>query len=158
MLLEAVGDIDCLPDLEEDSLPFLDAGEVPLTYDAGRSASEVRRLGGASKEKPGMFDCHARILGDSEFPLPVLTGETPLTPLEPVLSLRGVGVEDLVTGVEGLLSGGDDFRVGVAGRKLGVGLELGAEDDDLPLDWNILLPERGDGLKRFGLALPLLLL
>ena len=104
------------------SLPFLDAGEEPLTYDAGRSAREVRRLGGASKEKPGIFDCHALTFGDAEFPLLVLTGEVPLTPdpatvpLEPVLVLRGVGVEDLRAGVELLLGGGDGLRVGVAGR------------------------------------------
>lgn len=62
------------------SLPFLDAGEEPLTYDPGRSLSEVRRLGGASNEKPGMLDCHAFIFGDAEFPLAVLAGEVPLFP------------------------------------------------------------------------------
>lgn len=56
----------------------------------------------------------------------------------------GVGVTDRTLGV------------GVADRALGVGLERDAEDG-LPLV-NALFPERGDGLKRFGLALPLLLL
>lgn len=118
-LREAVGDIDCLPDFE----PFLDAGEDPLTYEAGRSASEVRRLGGASEEKPGILACHAFIFGDAEFPLFVLTGELPLTldgaagTVEPVLILLGVGVEDLGAGVEGLLGGGDGLLVGVEGRR-----------------------------------------
>lgn len=107
-----------------DSLPLLDAGDEPLTYVAGRSASEVRRLGGASEEKPGILVCHARIFGDDEFPRVVLTGEVPLTPdetiepLEPVLNLRGVKVEDLEAGVMGLFGGGDDLLDGVAYRKL----------------------------------------
>lgn len=87
MLLEAVGDIDCLPDLEDESLPFLDAGEEPLTYDAGRSANEVRRLGGASKEKPGIFVCHALIFGDAGLPRLVFRGEVPLTPYEDTVPL-----------------------------------------------------------------------
>ncbi|KAJ6323972.1 hypothetical protein OIU76_011301 [Salix suchowensis] len=41
------------------------AGEEPLTDDAGQSAREVRRLGGASEEKPGIFDCHALIFGEA---------------------------------------------------------------------------------------------
>lgn len=86
-------------------------------------------MGGASKENPGIFDCHALIFGDAEFPLLVLTGEEPLTcdgaavPLEPVLNLRGVGVEDLGGGVENFLGEGDGFLVGVECRKLGGGLE-----------------------------------
>lgn len=82
--------------LEAESLPFLDAGDEPLTYDAGRSANEVRRLGGTSEEKPGILVCQALIFGEAEFPRFVFTGEVPLTPdetpepLEPVLILRGV--------------------------------------------------------------------
>ena len=163
MLLGAVGDIDCLLNFEVDSLPFLDAGEEPLTYDAGRSAREVRRLGGASEEKPGIFACHALIFGEAEFPRLVFIGDVPLipgeamAPLDPVLILRGVGVEDLGAGVKGLLGGVDGLRDGVAFRTPGGGLEWGV-DDVLPLDWKVLFPDRGDGLKRFGLGLPLLLL
>lgn len=79
----------------------------------------MRRLGGASDEKPGIFDCHALIFGEAEFPRLVFTGDVPLTPneatvlLDPVLILRGVGVEDLGAGVEDLLGGGDGLRVGV---------------------------------------------
>lgn len=152
----------------------------------------MRRLGGASLEKPGIFVCHALIFGEAEFPLLVVTGEDPLLPggatvlLDPVLILLGVGVEDLGAGVGDLLGGVDGLRDGVAGRdevaerdgvagrdevaerdgvagregeagcRLGVGLEL-RTDDGLPLDWNVLFPERGDVLKRLGLALPLLL-
>jgi hypothetical protein len=110
--------------LDVESLPFLDAGDEPLTYVAGRSAKEVRRLGGASEEKPGILVCHALIFGDEEFPRLVLTGEVPLTPdvttepLEPVLNLRGVKEEDLETGVVGLFGGGDGLLDGVAFRKL----------------------------------------
>lgn len=123
-----MGDIECLPYFIAESLPFLDAGEEPLTYDAGRSVREVRRLGGASKEKPGMFDRHALIFGEAEFPRLVRIGELPLTPveaavLEPVLALRGVGVRYPGAGVEGLFGGGDGLRVGVAARTLGVGLD-----------------------------------
>lgn len=149
--------------MDVDSLPFLDAGDEPLTYDAGRSAKEVRRLGGASEEKPGILVCHALIFGDAEFPRLVLTGEVPLIPdettgpLEPVLILRGVELEDLEAGVMGLFGGGDGLLDGVACRILGVGLEFGT-DEGLPLDCNVLVPERGDGLKRFGLGLPRLLL
>ena len=89
----------------------MDAGEEPLTYDAGRSAREVRRFGGDSEEKPGIIDCHALIFGEAEFPLLVLTGEVPLTP-DPVLIL--LGVEDLGADVEALLGGGDGLRDGVA--------------------------------------------
>lgn len=104
-----------------------------------------------------MFDCHALTFGDAELPLLVLTGEVPLVTLEHVLNLRGVGVEARGAGVEGLLDGEDGLRVGVAWRRVGVGLEPGAEDA-LPREWNVLLPDRGDGLNRFGLALPRLLL
>lgn len=172
-LLEGVGDIDCLLDRDDKSLPFLDAGEEPLTYDAGRSANEVRRLGGASEEKPGIFVCHALIFGEAELPRLVGTGEVPRLvgkgevprlvgkgevplaldediALDPVLILR-------VVAVDGLLGWGDGPLDGVAGRKLGVGFEWGAEDG-LPPVWEGLSPDRGDGLKRFGLALPLLLL
>lgn len=120
-LLEAVGDIDFLPYLE----PLLDAGEDPLTYDAGLSANEVRRLGGASEEKPGMLDCHALIFGEAEFPRLVLTGEVPLTldgVGEPVLTLLGVGVLDLRADV-GLLGEGDNLLAGEGCRILGGGLE-----------------------------------
>lgn len=129
MLLVAVGDIDCRLNLEVESLPFRDAGEEPLTYDTGRSAREVRRLGGASEEKPGIFACQALIFGEAEFPLFVFIGEVPLipveatVPLDPVLILRGVGVEDLRAGVEGLLGGVDGLRDGVAGCGPGGGLE-----------------------------------
>lgn len=82
----------------------------------------MRRLGGASEGKPGIFDCHALIFGEVEFPLLVLTGETPLPP-DPVLVLLGVGVEDLGPGGEALLGGGEGLREGLAGRWLGVGLE-----------------------------------
>lgn len=121
MLLEAVGDLDCLPLLD------LDAGEDPLTYDAGRSAKEVRRLGGASKEKPGMFDCHALIFGDAEFPRLLLTGDEPLAPDAatdpegPAVVLRDVGVKDLGGGVEGLTGGGEGLLDGVLART-GTGL------------------------------------
>lgn len=150
-LLEAVGDIDCLPDL----WPILDAGEDPLTYDAGLSANEVRRLGGASEEKSGMLDCHALILGDAEYALLVLTGEVPLTldgAAEPVLILLGDGVLDLGAGVDGLLGGGDGLLDEVGCLKVGGGLACGAENG-LPLDCKILLSDRGDGLRRWGLAL-----
>jgi hypothetical protein len=129
MLLEAVGDIDCRLNLEVESRPFLDAGEEPLTYDAGRSAREVRRLGGTSEEKPGIFACHALIFGEAEFPRLVFIGEVPLipgeamVPLDPVLILRGVGVEDLGAGVEGLLGGVDGLRDGVPCCGPGGGLE-----------------------------------
>lgn len=53
-----------------------------------------------------------------------------------------------------LLGGGDGLLDGVAYLTLGVGLEFG-NDEGLPLDCNVLVPDRGDGLKRFGLALPL---
>lgn len=140
----------------------------------------MRRLGGASLEKPGIFVCHAFIFGEAEFPLLAVTGEVPLlpggatVPLDPVLILLGVGVEDLGAGDGDLLGGVDGLRDGVpgrdevaerdgvegregeAGRRLGLGLELRA-DDGLPLDCNVLFAERGDGLRRLGLALPLLL-
>lgn len=63
---------------------------------------------------------------------------------------------DLEVGATDLLGGGDGLLVGVANLTLGVGLEFGT-DKGLPLDCNVLVPDRGDGLKRFGLALPLLL-
>lgn len=158
-----MGDIDCLLNFGVESLPFLDAGDEPLTYAVGRSAKEVRRLGGASEEKPGILVCHALIFGEEEFPRLVLTGEVPLTPdettepLEPVLIRRGVKVEDLEADVMGLFGGGDGLLDGVACREFEVGLLFG-NDEGLPLDCNVLVPERGDGLERFGLALPLLLL
>ncbi|KAF5933309.1 hypothetical protein HYC85_029480 [Camellia sinensis] len=125
---KTVGDIDCLP-LEDESLPFWDAGEEPLTYDAGQSANEVHRLGGASKEKPGIFVCHALIFGDTVFPQLLVTGEIPVIPDEdivppdPVLILRRVGAEDLGTGVNGLFGRGDGLCDGVPWQTLGVGLE-----------------------------------
>lgn len=66
-------------------------------------------------------------------------------------------MECLEAGVMGLLGGGDGLLEGVAYRTLGDGLEFGT-DEGLPLDCNVLAADRGDGLKRFGLALPLLLL
>lgn len=54
--------------------------------------------------------------------VPLTLGETAV-PLEPVLILRGVGVEDLGADVEDLLGGGDGLRVGVADRGAGVGLD-----------------------------------
>lgn len=114
--------------MEDESLPFLVAGEEPLTYVAGRSAREVRRLGGASDENPGILVCHALIFGEAEFPRLVLEGEVPLIPgdatepLDPMLNLRGVGVEDLGAGVDGLLGGVDGLDDGVECRTLGVGL------------------------------------
>lgn len=103
-----MGDIDCLPDLES----FLEVGEEPLTYDAGLSANDVRRLGGASDEKPGMLDCHDLILSEAVFPWVFLIGEVRLAfddtaaSVEPVLNLLGVGVRDLGA-IVGLLGGGD---------------------------------------------------
>lgn len=110
MLLVAVGDLDCLP------LLALDAGEDPRTYDAGLSAKEVRRFGGASKEKPGMFDCHALIFGDAELPRLVFTGDVPLISEDPAVVLREVGVKDLEGGVEGLIGGGDGLLDGGLAR------------------------------------------
>lgn len=141
MLLEAVGDIDCLL--------LLEAGDDPRTYDAGRSANEVLRFGGTSVEKPGMLDCHAFTFGEAEFPL------IPFVPLEPVLNLLGGGVEARGTGDECLRDGGDDLVV--VGRMVAGGLALGADDARCLLS-NVLLYDRGDRLTRFGLALPLLLL
>lgn len=54
--------------------------------------------------------------------VPLTLGETAV-PLEPVLILRGVGVEDLGADVEDLLGGGDGLRVGVADLRAGVGLD-----------------------------------
>ena len=162
-LLEAVGDIDCLPDLDDASFPFLDDGDKPLAWDACRSGREVRRLGGASLEKPSRFACHPRNFGEAELPRFAFTGEIPLLPLddagplEPMLALRRVGVEDRGGGVDGLLGGVEGLREGVADGKTGGGLERGAEDG-LPLTCPKLLLDRGDGLKRCGLALLLLVL
>ena len=79
-----MGDVECLPDLVEESRPMLD----PLTTDAGRSANELQRLGGASKENPEKLDWQALILGEAEFPLLVLTGDVPLEPpIQLVLNL-----------------------------------------------------------------------
>lgn len=125
MLLEAEGDLECLP--------FLEAGEDPRTYVAGRSAKEVLRLGGASVENPGMLACHALTFGEVEFPLPVLTGEIPVAPVvvvltEPVLNLLEVGVEARGGGVQGLLDGEDGLFDPVVGLRVGGGLELGPEE------------------------------
>lgn len=84
-------------------------------------------------------------------------GEVPLTldgaiePVEPVLILPCIGVLDLGLGF-GLLGGGDRPLDGEL-RKTGGGLELVAENG-LFLG-NVLLPDRGDGLRRCGLALVL---
>lgn len=125
MLLEAVGDIDCLL--------LLEAGEDPRTYDAGRSANEVLRFGGTSVEKPGMLDCQAFTFGEGEFPLLPLELAVPL---EPEFNLRGgVVVEALGSGVTDLWDGGDDLVVGfiIVG-----GLALAAEDAR-PLPSKVLL-------------------
>jgi len=127
-LLEAVGDIDCL-------LLLLGVGDNPLTCGDGRSDSDVRRFGGASEEKPGRFDCHPRNFGEAELPRLAVMGDVPLLPdddacpLEPVLILLSVGVEDLGVGVDGLFGGVDGLREGVTGRARGGGLQRGAEDD-----------------------------
>lgn len=128
MLLDAVGDIDCLL--------FLEAGEDPRTYEAGRSANEVLRFGGTSVENPGMVDCHALTFGEGEFPL---LPREPVVPLEPVLSLRGVGEETRGTDVVGFRDGGDDLTDEVADLKVAGGLALGAEVARRPLDSNGLL-------------------
>lgn len=106
-----------------------------------------------------MFDCHTFILGEAELPrLLVLTGEVPLRAgdamvvVDPVLILREVGVEDL-EGFPGLgeilLTGGVTDR----GPEAGLGWRA---EDGLPLVCCILSAQ-GDVLRRFGLALPLLL-
>lgn len=100
-----------------------------------------------------MFDCHTFILGEAELPRVVLTGEVPLRAgVDPVLILREVGVEDLVTGPEGFPGLGEILLTGgVTDRgPEDAGLGWRAEDDGLPLVC-------GDVLRRFGLALPLLL-
>jgi len=90
-------------------------------------------------------------------------GDVPLLPdddacpLEPVLILLSVGVEDLGVGVDGLFGGVDGLREGVTGRARRGGLERGAEDG-LDINCPKLLLDRGDGLRRRGLALPRLLL
>lgn len=58
VLLDGVGDIDCLLPLETMFNPLKDEGDPPLERDNGRSDIDVRRFGGASKEKPGSLDCH----------------------------------------------------------------------------------------------------
>lgn len=136
-LFEAVGDVDCLLHFENESYPFLDAGDELLICDGGLPDSEVRRLGGGSEEKPERFNCHARNFGEAELPrlgflggmLLPLNGWT----LDPVFFLWTVGEEHLGTGDKGLFEGVDGLRDGVVGRKTGDGLEQGA-DDGLPLD------------------------
>lgn len=137
LLLHGLGDIDCLPVFDDEmSLPFLDAGEKPLTCVVGRSDREVRRFGGASDKKPGRFACHACSFGEAEFPRVVFefAGDTPflpeedICPLEPELVLRSTGVEDLGVGEMGLF-GVEDLCEGVVGRIIGDGLE----EDGLPL-------------------------
>lgn len=109
-----------------------------------------------------MFDCHTFILGEAELPRLDLTGEVPLRAgdamvvVEPVLILREVGVEDLDTGPEGFPGLGEILLTGgVTDRGPDAGLVWRAEDG-LPLVCCIL-STRGDVLRRFGLALPLLL-
>lgn len=107
-----------------------------------------------------MFDCHTFILGEGELPRLELTGEVPLTAgnavvVDPVLILREVGVGDLDPGPEGFPGVGEILLTGVADRRPDAGLGWRAEDG-LPLICCIL-SARGDVLKRFGLALPLLL-
>jgi hypothetical protein len=57
VLLDGVGDLDCLLPLQPVSNPLNDEGDPPLERDTERSDRDVRRLGGASKEKPGSLDC-----------------------------------------------------------------------------------------------------
>lgn len=110
-----------------------------------------------------MFDCHTFILGETELPGVVLTGEVPLRAgdamvvVEPVLILREVGVGDLDTGPEGCFPGLGEILLtgGVTDRGPDEGLGWRAKDG-LPLVCCIL-SARGDVLRRFGLALPLLL-
>lgn len=68
--------------------------------DTDLSVRDVRRLGGASVEKPGRSVCHPLNFGEAEFPQFFFTGDVPLIPVsagpvEPVLILRNVGVKDL---------------------------------------------------------------
>lgn len=52
-LRDGVGDIDCLLPLQFMSNPLNDEGDPPLERDNGRFDNDVRRFGGASKEKSG---------------------------------------------------------------------------------------------------------
>lgn len=74
-----------------------------------------------------------------------------------MLILLYVGVEDLRVGDVGLFGGVDGLLEGVPGRITGGGLERVAEDG-LDITCPKLLLDREDGLRRHGLALPLLLL
>ena len=159
-LLDGVGDIDCLLPLQFMSNPLKDEGDPPLERDNGRSDREVRRFGGASKEKPGWFDCQPWSFGEDDLWL-ALTGELPLLPfetgsLELVLILLEAGLGDLRGGVNVLEAGVEDLRDGVAGCKVSGGLHREDEFDDLVLVNTVLLHERGEGLSLLGLALLLL--
>ena len=117
-LLDGVGDIDCLLPLEPFSSPLKDEGDPPLDRHTGRSVRDVRRFEGASKGKPGTFDCHPCSFGEEDLRLG-FTGEAPLVPfkvrpLEPVLILLETGLGDLRGGVNVLAIGGvDDLRDGI---------------------------------------------
>jgi len=115
-----VGDIDCLLPLEPLSSPLKDEGDPPLERETGRSGRDVRRFEGASKGKPGTFDCHPCSFGEEDLRLG-FTGEAPLVPfkagtLEPVLILLEAGLGDLRGGVNVLATGGvEDLRDSVGG-------------------------------------------
>ena len=159
-LLDGVGDIDFLLPLQFMSNPLKDEGDPPLERDNGRSDREVRRFGGASKEKPGWFDCQPWSFGEDDLWL-ALTGELPLLPfetgsLELVLILLEAGLGDLRGGVNVLEVGVEDLCDSVAGCKVSGGLHREDEFDDLVLVNTVLLHERGEGLSLLGLALLLL--
>jgi hypothetical protein len=142
------------------SNPLKDEGDPPLERDTGRSDRDVRRFGGASKEKPGWLDCQPWGFGEDDLWL-VLIGELPLLPfeiksLEPALILLEAGLGDLRGGVNVLEAGDKDLCGGVAGCKASGGLHREDEFDDLVLVKTVLLYERGEGLSLFGLVLLLL--
>jgi len=143
------------------SNPLKDEGDPPLERDTGRSDRDVRRFGGASKEKPGSLDCQPWSFGEDGLLL-VLIGEVPpflfkIGSLEPVLNLLEAGLGDLRGGVDVLEAGGvEDLRDGAAGCKWSAGLLREEEFDDRVLVNTVLLHERGDGLSLLGLALLLL--
>lgn len=115
-----MGDIDCLLPLEPLSSPLIDEGDPPLERETERSGRDVRRFEGASKGKPGTFDCHPCSFGEEDLRLG-FTGEAPLVPfkvgtLEPVLILLEAGLGDLRGGVNVLATGGvEDLSDSVGG-------------------------------------------
>lgn len=159
-LRDGVGDIDCLLPLQFMSNPLNDEGDPPLERDNGRSDRDVRRFGGASKEKSGWLACQPWTFGEDDPWLP-LTGEPPLLPLEIgsielVLILLEAGLGDLRGGVKFLEAGVEYLRDGVADWNSSGGLHREDEFDDLVLVNTVLLHERGEGLSLLGLALLLL--